>query len=250
NIRHICLPAEKTDDIKPKQLRRFYKDGLLDQDRLSQDVLDEAKLDLGTSGYNGQYGQSPKDPIGGMFQKHWFQYTDIIPSTGKKVRYWDLAATEKKDNNKPCWTVGLLMMKASDKKYYICDIVRLQGNPTKVENTIKLNAAMDGPSVDIWMEQEPGASAINTIDYYRRVVLPGYVFRPDKVGKSKVERARPLSVQAEAGNVVLLRGAKWCNAFLDEASFFPLSENMDQVDTASGAFNKLVMGGGFRATRI
>jgi predicted phage terminase large subunit-like protein len=40
NVRHICLPAEnKHNNILPKELEKFYIDGLLDPKRLSRDIL-------------------------------------------------------------------------------------------------------------------------------------------------------------------------------------------------------------------
>jgi len=51
-------------------------------------------------------------------------------------------------------------------------------------------------------------------------------------------RANPVSSQAEAGNVKLVRG-KWINDFLDEAELFPYGAHDDQVDAVSGAFEML-----------
>ena len=54
----------------------------------------------------------------------------------------------------------------------------------------------------------------------------------------KVVRAGPLSAQAEAHNVKLVR-ANWNRAYLDELDGFPEGRFVDQVDASSGAFNKL-----------
>lgn len=86
------------------------------------------------------------------------------------------------------------------------------------------------------MEQEPGSGGVNTIDHYRREVLSGYDFRADKVTGSKMERARPLSAAAEAGNVQLVHGA-WNEGFLDELCAFPEGGHDDQVDATAGALS-------------
>ena len=57
-------------------------------------------------------------------------------------------------------------------------------------------------------------------------------------GQPKIVRAMPLSGQGEAGNVKLVRG-RWNQDFLDELCSFPESNLCDQVDAASGAFNRL-----------
>src|SRR5690606_8092895 len=38
-VKHICLPGEVTDRISPPELRKFYRDGLLDPSRMSRSVL-------------------------------------------------------------------------------------------------------------------------------------------------------------------------------------------------------------------
>lgn len=42
-VKHICLPAELTDDVRPEYLREFYVDGLMDPVRLPYSVLEEFK---------------------------------------------------------------------------------------------------------------------------------------------------------------------------------------------------------------
>ena len=62
--------------------------------------------------------------------------------------------------------------------------------------------------------------------------------RGQRATGSKVERAGPVSSQAEVGNVRLLRGP-WIGAFLDEVEAFPLGGHDDQMDGLSGAFMRL-----------
>lgn len=50
-IRHICIPAELTDDVNPPQLKKFYKNGLMDPTRLPKEVLEEAMEEMGPYGY-------------------------------------------------------------------------------------------------------------------------------------------------------------------------------------------------------
>ena len=92
------------------------------------------------------------------------------------------------------------------------------------------------------MEQEPGASGVQAIDYYRREVLKGFDFHADKKASSKVLRTAPLASAAEAGNVRIVQG-NWNEEFLDEFEVFPQGTHDDQVDAVSGAFEKLNFGG-------
>ena len=172
-----------------------------------------------------------------FFERHWFEIVDSAPKTNSVVRYWDMAATEKKSSNDPAHTAGV-KMSMKNGVYYIENIIRFRGEPFQVEKTVKQAATMDGAEVHIWQEQEPGSAGKTVIDHYRRHVLPGYVYRPDKVSGSKTSRAAPFATQCEAGNVKLVRG-NWINDFLEEAVMFPGGKYKDQIDAASGAFGKL-----------
>ncbi len=174
---------------------------------------------------------------GSKFKREWFEIVDVIPADCRMVRYWDLAATEPKRGSDPDWTAGGKVGISCNGTIYIADMRHMRGTPQAVESLIKQTAAMDGRPVTIYMEQEPGSSGVNTIDYYRRLLL-GYTFYGDKTTGSKEERANPVSSQAEAGNIKLVRGS-WIGAFLDEIEGFPGGAHDDQVDALSGAFAQL-----------
>ena len=89
------------------------------------------------------------------------------------------------------------------------------------------------------MEEEPGSSGKIATDFYRRHLLLGYACRPDPATGPKEVRANPLATYAEGGLVKLYKGL-WNEPWLSEISIFPEGENDDQVDSAAGAFNKVV----------
>jgi predicted phage terminase large subunit-like protein len=177
-------------------------------------------------------------PAGNKFRREWFEIVDQAPAGIRRVRYWDLAATEPKPGKDPDWTSGGLEGE-KDGVYYIIDVRRTRSTPKGVEALIKQTAELDGRAVDIYMEQEPGSSGVNTIDHYAREVLKGYSFRGNRVTGSKEIRANPLSAAAEAGNVKLVRGP-WISDFLDEIEAFPQGSHDDQVDCVSGAQSCLI----------
>ena len=181
------------------------------------------------------------DLEGALFRRHWFPIDEEAPPSVQTVRYWDLASTEpQKAGDDPDWSVGVLMQRSKEGLYHILDVRRMRGTPAKVEALVRHTAEEDGKKVRIWMEQEPGSSGVNTIDHYRRVVLPGWGFRGERPTGDKAERAHPLSSMAEAGKVRLVRAA-WNKDFLDEIEVFPLGKHDDQVDAAVGAFDKLTL---------
>jgi predicted phage terminase large subunit-like protein len=179
-------------------------------------------------------------PPGGMFKRGWFTIVKEAPTEGKAIRYWDLAASVPAPGRDAAYTAGALVV-LKNGIYFIVDIQRFQGSPLDVERRIIQTAALDKGrpyNVEIWMEQEPGSSGVNTVDHYAREILLGYTFRGDKVTGAKELRAQPVSSAAEAGNVKLVIGS-WVNNFLDEAEVFPEGKHKDQIDSVSGAISKL-----------
>ncbi len=179
---------------------------------------------------------------GSKFRREWFKLIDVAPNDCKYVRYWDMAATEKKANTDPDWTAGAKVGRNPQGNFFISDMRHARVTPQSVEALITQTAQLDGKNTWIYMEQEPGASGKTLVDYYGRKVLQGYTFYPDKVTGDKSSRANPVSSQAEAGNVYIVKGA-WINDYLDEAESFPTGAHDDQVDAVSGAFTQLVIPG-------
>lgn len=179
---------------------------------------------------------------GSKFRREWFEIVDSAPVECRYVRYWDLASTAPTKGSDPDWTVGALMGRTNQGTCFLKDIRRLRGTPQTVESLIKQTAQVDDKGIMIYMEQEPGSSGVNTIDHYRRLVLPQYSFYGVKTTGNKEVRANPVSSQAEAGNIKLVRGM-WINAFLDEIEAFPDGAHDDQVDAVSGAYGQLATKG-------
>jgi predicted phage terminase large subunit-like protein len=193
-------------------------------------------------------------PEHGMFLRTWFEVVEEAPADVNWVRYWDRAATSPSESNRdPDWTSGCLGgHSASTGVFYIRHIERGRTDPVGNERMIRNTAIQDGEQVAIWIEQEPGSSGKDVASHYTRNVLAGANVRFDRVTGSKIDRAKPLSASAEAGNVKLVRGP-WVPAFLAEAENFPLpGHKKDQIDSASGCFSRSLelRGGGILIDRI
>ncbi len=248
-VKHICLPGELDgfkEMVKPVELVDKYVDGLLDPIRLTRSSLKELEQDLGQYGYAGQVGQSPTRPTGGMFQTDMFNIVETMPpavSIERIVRYWDKAGTAEqakttKDGG-PAYTVGTKMAKIKGiNRFIVMDVKRGRWASNDRENIIRATAEADGRGVEVYHEQEPGSGGKESAEATTSN-LAGFVVRADRPVGDKIYRADPYSVQVNDGNVSLLR-APWNETFVGEHKLFPLSRFKDQVDSAAGAFSKLV----------
>jgi len=104
NVKHICIPAELSENVKPESLRGFYKNELLDPVRLSAEILSAKKKILGEYGYAGQYGQKPVPDGGGLWKEDWFIPLKVtkndVPLDLEELSHdWDLAYTDKESNS-------------------------------------------------------------------------------------------------------------------------------------------------------
>lgn len=190
-----------------------------------------------------RFGDWDISEAGELFKREWFtgKYKEIdeVPPLKKKVRFWDIAATEAAQGRDPDWTAGVLMGMDDQNQFYILDVKHERRTPANVERLILETAVQDGFDVEIYIEQEPGASGKSLIDHFRRNILSQYMFEGHRETGKKVHRAKPFSGMCEAGHVYLVR-ASWNNPFLQELELFPNKKvHDDQVDAAAGAYHKL-----------
>jgi predicted phage terminase large subunit-like protein len=175
---------------------------------------------------------------GSIFKREWFcDFADQPPRDLCLVRAWDLAATEAKPGRDPDYTAGVLMGRDTDGMFWVCDVRRVRATPQGVERLVCATAELDGPDVQILIEEEPGSAGKALSQRYARL-LAGFGVRFERPTGDKTTRAMPLSSQVEVGRVTLVRGP-WTGPFLDEIEAFPQGSHDDQVDAASMAFAKL-----------
>jgi predicted phage terminase large subunit-like protein len=250
NVRHICLPGEirnYKDKVNPPELIKFYKDQLLDPNRLSWKVLADMEADLGQYGYAGQIGQDPTPPGGGMFKVAHIQLLNREPEPQfieSIVRYWDKAGTT---TLKSAFTAGVKMGRLKKCNMYpsggyvILDVKRGRWSTDEREAIIKATTIADGYGVNIWVEQEPGSGGLESAQGTLRNNL-GYVVKAHKPSGTEGDKPRRADTFSVAVNtdLVFMVNAIWNHDYIEELRFFPASTYKDQTDASSGAFNKLV----------
>src|SRR5438309_9702518 len=94
--------------------------------------------------------------VGLYFKRGWRTVVDQAPADLDIVRYWDLAATEKTEQNDPDWTVGIKLGRDRNGGYWLLDVVRARANPGDVERLLFKTAEQDGKRVRIGFGQDPG----------------------------------------------------------------------------------------------
>jgi predicted phage terminase large subunit-like protein len=200
----------------------------------------EALLEIRRSSNVGEYffaamfQGNPVPRSGGMFRREWFPVVAAAPAVATRLRFWDMASSPAGD-----YTAGVRMARVDPGIYYVEDVVRGRWTPHERDQVILQTAQIDGRSVGVRVEQEPGSAGVSVVAATVKL-LAGYAIRGERPTGDKTARAGPFASQCEAGNVRLVVGG-WIREFLDEIELFPFGRNDDQVDGCSGCFNELAL---------
>ena len=190
--------------------------------------------------YTAQFQQQPTTETGAYFHRAWLPVRAIRPAgePDARCRFWDLASTKPRPGTDPDWTVGALVSRWLEGFYSVDNVVRLRDTPGVVDDTILAVTQQDGRGVSVRIEQQIGTGGVFQAATYTKL-LAGYDFAPVKPTGEKSTRWRPLSVQAEGGNVWLAEGV-WNDSFVRELCGLP-GRHDDQADAAAGAFNEIAI---------
>jgi predicted phage terminase large subunit-like protein len=245
---HICLPMRFERgrmSITPLGWTdpRTEEGSLLCPAQFSGAAVAQLEKALGSYGAAGQLQQRPVPREGGMFKQTYFnQRVKAAPYHAQRVRYWDRAATQ----DGGCYTAGTLLAKSDVGNWYVEHVVHGQWEPDTRDEHILAAAQRDrnryGPHNEpvIWIEHEPGSSGIDAYKHIARK-LAGFYVCADRPTGAKEVRAEPWASQCAAKNVFLVDDGTWdIPGWIEEHCSFPLGKLKDRVDSASGAFGKLV----------
>jgi len=226
-IFHICLPAEISEHVKPPEVEKYYKNGLLDPTRASRKILSQQHIDLGSYAFAGQYGQYPIPEGGNKVKEEWFGYTDDAPDI-----IWDLwvdgAYTESTKND----PTGLMVSGFDPRTRRV--IIKhaksvFMGLPELLKFIPKY-VEEHGFNMAGRIFIEPKASGYSIIQMLRQLTnydvlkIVGRLVQAGKEGR--INAAAP---RVEADRVHLING-NWNREFVDQICGFPGEPHDEYVD--------------------
>ena len=189
-----------------------------------------------------------KPGVGMLFRREWFTRelgTMVLerPKTEDVLAYvrgWDLAATEQKPGKEPAATASVRMALLANRKKVIVDAFEFYGRPAEVEKRILECSVADdqvGVKTLVSLPQDPGQAGVAQRESFARL-LEGRWWECTPESGDKVDRAKPLSSDAEQGNIILVRD-EWTELFIKRAVNFPIARLKDVIDAATRAHRKL-----------
>ncbi|MCI9180532.1 MAG: phage terminase large subunit [Lachnospiraceae bacterium] len=166
-------------------------------------------------------------------------------------RGWDLAATDKNEDDEAAFTAGVLMGKRENGRFVIIDVVNRQLKAGDVRSTVLVTAKMDHVK-HTWcrqrLPQDPGQAGKDQKASYMEM-LAGFDVRMIPESGDKTTRAEPMAAQWQHGMFDLVAG-EWNEAYLNQLESFPDSKFKDMVDASSSAFNEITLGMSFNIDNL
>jgi predicted phage terminase large subunit-like protein len=228
HYQHICLPAQLNATIKPQILAENYIDGLLDPVRLSNEVLEEKKTDMGTRSFNTQYDQLMQSEEESIIKESWFsyvspeEYRELTAKNAPIINFY--IDTAYKETKKSDYSAIISVAKIGE-LLYITNVSHEKKEFPKLIEYIKNWTLANGYSNRSRINIEAKASGLS-VTQFLKTQTPFNVIEGKFIRSGKIERLNAISPKVEGGKVVLVKG-KWNNMFLSEVTAnYPAHDDM------------------------
>lgn len=241
-IKHICLPAELSSNVKPKELAERYVGGLFDPVRRSKASLETAKTELGSYGYAGQMQQRPAPEEGGIIKKAWFGITTRpvpMPVDATINFQLDTAYTEKQSND----PTGVTSYYTQNGNLFITHHVNVWKEFPQLVRWLPDHVRAQGYRHSSMIHVEPKASGLSVVQTIRDATNLNIV-TSEAPKDDKLTRLHTVSPKIEAGRVFLHEGA-WNEQFISQVTSFPNADHDEEVDNLTAIIKRELMGPDF-----
>ncbi len=258
NIKYICLPADISDPevaalVKPRALRQFYIDNLLDPVRMNRTIFPKILNDFNNSKlrFETEMNQNPTSQADSEIKRDWFRVIskkeffelEKLNPSARTNFYLDSAFTDNTKNGKNDPSV-ILAVKTINNTMYLTglfrefmdfpDLIRAIQSFTKASgytnrSQIYIEPKASGHSVFQWLQKQ---TTLNVKEYRAPT-------------ESKRVRSEAASGSWEAGRVLLVEDAGWNNSFYDEVCVpWAVKKFYDILDTLTmGTEVEIIKGG-------
>lgn len=232
---HLCLQG-KFDKKRIISFGNFTKEveenELLQPQRLSQKVLDELKVSLGSQIYSAQIQQNPVVEGGNMIKMNWWrrfelevaalmQYETTVVSVDSAYKAGEL--------NDPS-SFGCFKIK--DNNADLIDVVNERMEYPELKRRLITFLEHHNPDYVLIEDKASGQSLIQ--DLKRETRFAVIAIKPEG---DKIVRLSNGSALVEAGRIGLPIKANWLYDFETQVSKFPKGDHDDMVDMLSGFLN-------------
>lgn len=235
-VKHICLPAKLSELVSPPELKDRYVDGLMDPIRMSEEILEEKRIELGVYGYTSQFDQQPTPPEGGIIKRNWFRvipkelflWGHVVPQFFIDTAYEEKKKVVKKTGEARNDPTGLFACIFHKGMCYVVDYREVYFELPDLVKFIPGWARSKGYTTGSILRIEPKASGKSTVQTVREFTNLN-VMEIEGGKDSKMTELTNASPTIESGRFALVQG-EWNTLFLDRVCGFPNAAHDEAVD--------------------
>ncbi len=253
---HLCLPSENKGPSRTYHLldgtKKIWKPKeLLHPARLSAEVLDMKRREMGSLAFAGQYEQQPVPDEGGMIKRDWWQlWKGKAPEIDFILQVYDTAFTEKEENDACARTTwGIFTDDDGQSNIILLDVFneRVEYHELRVE---ALRSYQERKPDLVMIEEK--ANGLVLIQDFKRMGLRVKGIPRNRTSKDKRARVQIASVLLEQGCVwvpcdkrlsetgkEIYFPKKYAEEVILQCSLFPYGKHDDIVDTVADALTFL-----------
>jgi predicted phage terminase large subunit-like protein len=244
-IKHIKIPATTEYDIKPANLIRYYKNGLMNPLRRGWDVMEKLISDMGDFFYAAQYGQEPSKLGGGLVKEENFEMINAsdLPSDfwSNPVYYFVDSAFKDKQKNDPS---GILVVIPYNYCIYVLDFIDERLTYLKLKDRLQeIYFEYSGSAANSLMVVEEASSGYAIIEELKHDT-PVNVLAYPKSNDSKYARFSACTNIIRGGKIKLIEdnfaGRSWNKKYKEVLTKFPNVPHDEAVDVTVMAIEELI----------
>ena len=247
-VKHICLPARKSDDISPKALKVNYRDGLLDPHRLGEKELSDAETDLGSYGFSGQHMQKPSPEGGGKLKGSWFvpyHLSELITRAKEEsgrdsTLVWNFSVDGAYTDDKSNDATAVMAWCEFQNDLWIREVASVWYEMPELLRFLPEFVMRNGYDRRSSIYVEPKATGLSTVQMLKRKTkLNMIIDKPPTT--SKIIRVNVIAPFVEARRTHVMEGAAWKEKFIHQCETFPQNEEDNEVDCLVISIDKIDM---------
>jgi predicted phage terminase large subunit-like protein len=225
----LSLPAIAEEDeripIGNGQFHCRLAGDVLHPDRLSREVLDSLRAQLGPEIFSAQYQQRPISPGGVMIKRDSVRRYDQLPKSGRIIQSWDVANKQGENNDYSVCTTWLI----HENRYYLKNVLRGRFDFPTLCTLVSEHAKLHKASQVLIEDAGFGTALIQEIKSVDFKIVPV---------KVEYDKETRMAIQARKfanGQVFFPKEAPGLRDLEDELFAFPNGRYDDQVDSISQA---------------
>lgn len=161
------------------------------------------------------------DSQNSIFDSNWFikiSRNDLPKTFDYQVFAWDFASTEKREDNDPCFTVGIHLGKKNS-KYYILGYKYTRSDPKSTQDFVVREIKRMSRGVAIAIELEGGSQSVLWLENSFKPLLKDYRVKAVRPEGDKAIRSLPCAEDCQEGNMYIINES-WADDFIKNISRF------------------------------